>query len=321
VTANPTNLSFLGIAKETTKGTAAAATDFIPVKSIDPSDTIMYFEDTGMRGAMVDIYNEVAGPASASFDLAGDVFPDTIGYPIAGIMGDVSTSGIGPFTHAIGVKNSGDGQPVSYSLTDFYGLSGGTPARRQPGCQFTDLSLKWQGDGMFEWTAKTLGFQSAQVAKPTASFSTVTPLPAYLGTLTIGGSSKLFMESGQMNLKRAGTPIHTVDGTQAPYQIWVGPLGVSGKLTFVHEDDTELQRMLQSTQAAIVLSWTSGTNVVQVTMTKPQYKTADVKRGKDYITTEIEYVAVANTTDVGASGGYGQVKFSITNSKPSGTYA
>ena len=74
--------SYLGIAKEATKGTAVAPTDFIPVMvdSLKPVDLIDPLYDTGLRGSMVTNYNYIAGRTRSTFDFGGHVFPDTIGY-------------------------------------------------------------------------------------------------------------------------------------------------------------------------------------------------------------------------------------------------
>lgn len=55
--------SFIGIAKEVTKGTVVAPTDFIPVMadSLKPVDVIDPLYDTGLRGSMVVNYNYIPG--------------------------------------------------------------------------------------------------------------------------------------------------------------------------------------------------------------------------------------------------------------------
>lgn len=323
--ANPTNLSFIGIAKEATKGTGVAASAYIPVKTIAPVDIQMYLEDTGMRGAMVDVYGEIPGPLYSEITITGDVIPDTISWWLDGFFGDLVESGASaPFTHNHSTKNNLDGQPGSKSITDFYGLQGGTPARRFAGCQVGEISFKWSGDGLFSYSTKLTGLGSTQVAKPTQSFTAIPPLPGWLPLLTIGGSSKLFMESGELNLKRNVSVIHAADGTAAPYAIWVGPVQVDGKATFVHEDDTELTRYLAGTQAALVFDWTQGAAAalveVKATMTKPQYTMATIDRGKDYVETQITYKAMANTTDVGSSAGYGACKFVVQNATAAGVF-
>lgn len=321
----PSGLSFLGVSKETTKGTFAAATAYIPVSTMAPADVIAYINDTGMRGSMVDIYNVIGADGYSTFDVSGPVFPDTVGWFLFGILGDLVTTGASaPFSHVGAVKNSTDGQPKSLSLSDHYGAQGGTPDRGYPGMQVGELDLKFQADGLFEYDAKLTGFLSSLVAKPTTSFTSIPPVPAWALTATIAGSTKTFIESGNVDLKRSIVPIGTVDGNQTPYAVWVGPLAVSGKLSIVVEDETEITRYLNNTTAAVVLDLTQGASAalieVKLQMSKVQYTMVTYKRDKDYLEADITYTAVGNTTDVGASGGFSQIKATLQNAIASGVY-
>lgn len=320
-------LSFTGIAKEVTPGTPIAATGFIPTTQFDPVDVQMFFDDEGLRGSMAAVYNEVAGPVYSTMDMAGGVFADTVGWPLAGILGDVATTGASaPFTHTMALKNSSDGQPTSYTLTDYYGSQAGSPARQYAGSKFTDFGLKFSADGLLLWTAKAVGFVSAVAAKPTVAVSAQPPLPAWVGTVNIAGGAKTFVESGEINFKRSGGPIHTVDGTAAPYKIWVGALEVSGKMTIVVEDEVEYGRYTGAAQAPaiMVFDWTTGTAAalvdVSVTMSKVQYTVVSYKRGKDYLEADIDFKGIANTTDVGASAGYSPAKVLVKNALAASTY-
>jgi len=156
--------SYLGIAKEVTKGTAVAPTDYIPVMkdSLKPADIIDPLYDTGLRGSNVVNYNYIPGRTRSTLDFSSAVFADTVGYALTGLLGSVATTGVSaPFTHTISLKNSAvaaaDDQPISYTLTDFYAAA----VRAYPGCQFSDFSLKFNADGMLEYDAKTTGFLSA----------------------------------------------------------------------------------------------------------------------------------------------------------------
>ena len=68
----PTNRSFLGIAKETTPGTYVAPVDYLPVRTFDPDHKIKYLEDKGIRGSMVDTYGLVQGPAHSEYSFGGE---------------------------------------------------------------------------------------------------------------------------------------------------------------------------------------------------------------------------------------------------------
>ncbi len=320
--------SYLGIAKEVTKGTPVAASDFIPVAkdALKPQDIIDPLYDTGLRGSNVVNYNYIQGRTRSTVDFGGAVFADTIGYALAGIMGSVATAGASaPYTHTISLLNSttsgADAQPISYTLTDFYAVN----VRQYPGCQFSDFSLRFNADGMLEYDTKTTGWQSATTSDPVPSFSTLLPTAVWRGTVSIGGSAVSTAMTGNIDLTRPVTPIYGISSTQNPYNIFLGPLEVTGKITFIMENDTELTRFLNNTQPAIVLDWNYGTGAnevqVQATITKGAYTAAVIERGEDFVQVSIDLNAQANTTDDGASGGFAPIKWVLKNAKASGTYA
>ena len=320
--------SYLGIAKEATKGTAVAPTDFIPVSkdSLKPQDIVDPLYDTGLRGSNVLNYNYIPGRTRSTVDFGGAVFADTIGYGIAGLLGAVATTGASaPFTHTISLFNSttsgADAQPISYTLTDFYAVD----VRSYPGCQFSDFSLKFNADGMLEYDTKTTGFASSTVSDPTPTFSTVLPTPVWRGTVSIGGSQVSTAMSGNIDMVRPVTPVYGISATQDPFQVFLGPLEVTGKITFLMETDAELTNFLSNTQPAIVLNWAYGSGAtavqIQATITKGAYTTAMIERGEDFVQVSIDLNGQSNTTDAGTSGGFSPIKWVIQNAKASGTYA
>jgi hypothetical protein len=320
--------SYLGIAKEATRGTAVAPTDFIPVMkdSLKPVDIVDPLYDTGLRGSNVLNYNYIPGRTRSTVDFGGAVFADTVGYAIAGVLGSVATTGASaPYTHTISLFNSltsdVDVQPISYTLTDFYAVD----VRSYPGCQFSDFSLKFNADGMLEYDAKSTGFQSELVSDPTPTFSTVLPTPVWRGTVSIGGSAVSTAMTGNIDMKRPATPIYGISNTQDPYQVFLGPLEVTGKITFVMENDSQLLNFLNNSQPALVFNWAYGAGAtavqIQATLTKGAYTTGVIERGEDFVQVSVEFNAQSNTTDDGASGGFAPIKWVLQNAKPSGTYA
>lgn len=320
--------SYLGIAKETTKGTPVAATDFIPVAkdALKPQDIIDPLYDQGLRGSNVLNYNYIQGRTRSTFDFGGAVFADTMGYSLAGILGSVATTGASaPFTHTISLLNSttsgADAQPISYTLTDFYAVN----VRQYPGCQFSDFSLRFNADGMLEYDAKSTGWESVTTSDPTPSFSTVLPTPVWRGSVSIGGSTVATAMTGNIDMTRPVTPVYGISTTQNPYNVFLGPLEVTGKITFLMEADTELTRFLNNTQPAIVLNWQYGSGAselqVQATITKGAYTAAVIERGEDFVQVTIDLNGQSNTTDAGSSGGFAPIEWVLKNAKTSGTYA
>jgi hypothetical protein len=320
--------SYLGIAKEVTKGTIVAPTDFIPVAkdSLKPQDIVDPLYDTGLRGSNVLNYAYIQGRTRSTVDFGGAVFADTVGYGIAGLLGSVATTGASaPFTHTISLKNSltsdVDVQPISYTLTDFYAVD----ARSYPGCQFSDFSLKFNADGMLEYDTKTTGWASSTVADPTPSFSAILPTPVWRGTVNIGGAQVATAMSGNIDMSRPVTPVYGISNTQNPYSVFLGPLEVTGKITFLMETDAELTRFLNNTQPAIVLNWSYGAGAtavqIQATISKGAYTAAMIERGEDFVQVSIDLNGQSTTTDAGSTGGFAPIKWVLQNAKASGTYA
>jgi hypothetical protein len=319
--------SYLGVALETTKGTAVAATNFVPItlNSFKPVDVIAPLYDTGIRGSLVENYNYVQGRRNTTIDFGGPVFADTIGFWIAGVLGDVTTTGSSaPYTHVIGLKNTvgstSDAQPKALTITDFYGAN----TRYYPGQQITDFGLTFNADGMLEYTVKTMGWASSTTTAPAPSFTSVLPTQVWTGVVTIGGTTVGYVTTGTLDLNRKSEAIWGLSGTQNPYQVFLGSLTAKGKLTFVMQDDTELTRYITNTQPALTVTFStgSGSTATQVAfqLSKGAYVTGAIDRGTEHVTVSVDIEGLGNTTDVGATGGYSPVQFTLKNAFPASTF-
>ena len=320
--------SYIGIAKETTEGTAVTPTAFIPVsvsklKPVDIIDPLLV--ENIAQGSLVKDYGYVPGRTRSTFDFGGPVFADTIVWPLAAIMGSVATTGASaPYTHTISLKNASavaaDAQPTSVTLTDFYAAN----VRAYPGISIHDFTLTFNSQGLLDYDAKGTGWVSATASTPTPSFTSITATPTWQGTVTIGGSTISNAVEGSITLTRPITPIYGIANTQNPYNIFQGALEAKGQVRFVMEADTELTRFLTNTQPAIVLNWANGSGAtatqLQFTLTKGAYTAAVIDRSKDYVEIVVDLTGIGNTTDAGSTGGYSPVKIVAQNALPSGSY-
>lgn len=327
MTAQNTHRSYIGIAKETTKGTVVAPTNFIPVAvgKLKPVDIIDPLYDEGLRGSLVKNYNYIQGRTRSTFDFGGPVFPDSVGFGIAGLLGSVATTGASaPYTHTVSLKNAtaigADAQPTAFTLTDFYAAN----ARSYAGCQISEFGLSFSADGLLEYDAKATGWASTVVSAPTPSFSTVIPVPVWQATVTIAGSPVSYAVEGSITMTRPVTPIYGLSNTQNPYQVFAGALEAKGSFKFIMENDTELTRFLTNTQPSISLNWSNGAGAaatqIQATLTKGAYTAATIERGKDFVEVNVTVEGLGNTTDAGSTGGFAPIKWVLQNALPSGTY-
>jgi hypothetical protein len=153
----------------------------------------------------------------------------------------------------------------------------------------------------------------------------VTNVPVWTGVTTIAGSVSTRLAEGNISIKRALSPIFTVDNSQSPYQIFQGAVEVDGSLKLIFEDNTELNYFINNTQPSLDISFSQGSGgtatKVQFTMTKCAFQVAKIDRSKDYVELDVTYKAIANTTDVGASSGYSPIKVTLQNAKSTAVYA
>jgi len=319
--------SYLGVAKETTKGTPVITpVAYIPVaqsklKAVTIIDPLI---DEGLRGSLTNNYGYIPGRKYSNIEFGGPVFADTIAWPLAGILGtDTVVGAANPYTHTLSLKYAAtagaDAQPTSYTFVDF----NGTNARSYAGCQISDFTLNFSADGLLEYDAKATGFGSAVATTPTPAFTSVVAMPVWKATVTIGGSAVSYTTEGSITMSRAVTPIFGVSNTQDPYQVFLGPLEVKGQLKFAMNDDTELTRFLNQTSTtlpSLVLNWTDGANIqIQATLSAGAYVAAVVDRGKDYAEVQVDITGIANATDAG-TGGAAPIKWVLKNATATNIY-
>ena len=327
MTVQNTHRSYLGIAKETTKGTAVSPTDFIPVAAskLKPADVIGELYNEGLYGSLIKNFGYIQGRSYSTFEFGGPVFADTFGYSLGGILGDVTTTGVSaPYTHTFAIKNAtatgADAQPTAFTLTDYYAAN----VRAYAGCQVHDVSLKFTADGLLDYDAKCTGYLSTTASTPTPSFSTLLPTPTWIATVSVGGVTVSNSVEGNIDMARPVTPIFGIANTRNPYQVFLGALETKGQIRFVMENDTQLTNFLNNSQPAIVINWSQGSGAtatqIQATITKGAYIASVIDRSKDFVEVMCDLNAQGNTTDIGASAGYGNIKWQLQNAKTSGTY-
>lgn len=307
----------------TTVGTVSAGpTATWVLNKFDPVDNQNYADDDGWRGAMVDAYDTIATERAGAIDLGGDVFPDTIGYALGSVLGDVVFTGGTPNQHAFAVKNSGDAQPPTLQLTFFNGNN----TRQWGGVQLSEVNLKAAGVGKVTHDCKAMAYASGVVSAFSPSPSTIKPLAGFTGITTIAGSAVSKLMTVDLSIKRQVDALDTIDGSPDPLRLPAGIVTVDGKATYVMDDDTYLNYYLNNTQPAVSIAWNNHTTAdatqagLTLTMTKCAHKTAKMVGGKSYVSVDADLHALANTTDVGASAGYSQVKATLRNAVATGTF-
>ena len=330
----PRSISYLGVGKEARHAagvlpTAVVPTNFIPFMSISPFDNIAMLTDEGIRGSMIEDYGSFQGKIFSELEFGGNLFADSFGWALAGILGDVTTTGSASvaYSHAMSLLNTASvgGQPIPYSFWDYQGLTPANTCRYFAGTQITEVGIKFAAEESLQFTAKGVGYQSIASVNPTPiAYSSVTPIPSWCGSASVAGASTVAIQEGEINFKRNVDVIETVNGSQAPYQVFVGDLVVDGSLTLIYEASTWYDYYLNNTQPAFAVNFAQGSGASQVglnlQMSKLVLTDTKIDRGQKYVSISTSIRGAANTTDIGASGGYSPVKATLKNALPSGTY-
>lgn len=294
--------SFLGIGKETTRGTAVAPVVYLPVDPVDVAFMTTWLPDTGLRGSPVDNYGNSAGVQHEEVTVKGNVFADTIQHPFLAALGgpDVVTGSGAPYAHAIGLLNapSTGSQPPSYTLVYYDGTD---HARQVTGAQLDELNIMFAADAALTYSVKFIGNPQTNVSAPTSAWSTEIFIPAWDTVLLVDTVQSHVVMDGEIDLKRGTAPIFTAAGVTSPYRNFAGKIAASGKFSFVYEsgDSTLATGSSAATKHVIVATFTEpvSTHHFAVTMSQVQYQNPKIDQGKEFVAVTTDFVAESNVTD------------------------
>jgi hypothetical protein len=310
--------SYFGLGVESTRGTAASVSAYIPCESPEWTPDVKWGQDMGLRGSPVDVYAEQVLVRDDEIDIKGMVYSDSFPNLIRAALGSVDTvAGAGPYTHTVGLLNAASvgSQPPSYTLVYFTaGEAGNGIARQFTGAQLVELSLTWAADAPLTYSAKFIANIAASVAAPTTSFSTEQFIPAWDMVASVNGAQSAVLMSGELDIKRGTEPIWT-SGQQGPYRIWAGPCAVDGKVSFVVE--TGDQTLTDGTTRLTVpldfkFSEETTGHYIDFHMSQAQLNAPKLNFSKDYIAVDANFKAEGNTTDA-VNGGYSPIKTVTSN--------
>jgi hypothetical protein len=97
----------LGVARETTPGTFAAPTRWLPTSAPKPKDDIKYYEDKAYRGLPTETFGHYGMGAWTQFDADGPFYPDSVGLLLTGAMGADALTTLATPTTSTGTTTAG----------------------------------------------------------------------------------------------------------------------------------------------------------------------------------------------------------------------
>lgn len=334
----PVVAEFDGIAPEVTAGNPVAMTATVPLTSpLQWQDKPLYITDKGMRGSMGQEYGEVQGVLVCDVGgMQGNVLVDSFGYLLANILGDVvETGSTAPYQHQFALmnpaaSNSYTAQPNTDTWTHYDGVTPSVGARQIPGLCLSQLVIEWDyATKLLTWSAKGTGWPSvAAGARPTPTPTAVKPDASWIGQFAVGGTvsgqSVTNLETAKITINRELEVEYTGNNVQTPLGIARAALTVETAYTFIAQDLTYYNDVMNNTQPQIQALFSTGTGAslqsLQIDMQQNALTVPKPNSGKKMARWDITGKGVFNTTNVGATGGEGPIAVTLKNAIASGTY-
>lgn len=256
-----------------------------------------------------------------------------------------------PYTHKFAALNTQLGyggafgaQPPTHTFTDvtnivnvFTSATFGTAptnafgARQYPSAVLKSLDFSGNAEQLLNIKMSGDSWQSTVATGAVTNVTTNSrPIPNWVSTVVIAGntvsSTGAYAGIGEFNVsfKRQTQVYWLVAGTQTPYVIARGPLTADGTIQWDPTNtETPLDLMLMNAQAPMSITMSNATipnsgtpftltfNANQVANTKSK-----IMRNKVLIGYGNTFEMIANSTDVGGSGGLGPGTVTLVNSTP-----
>ena len=302
------------------------------------------FESTASSIAEV-VYISATAATSISFGNTPLRFPHANGGTVSSVNGGLAP--VNPFVHTFNLLNSTLGyggafgaQPPTHTFGDYLGPETGLGSsttnlygmRLYPSSCLAQLDFSGNSEQLLttKHTGTSWVSQPAGTA-PVNAISTIVPVPNWRSTIQMGvpgtpNTTQQVFTIGEfgVSVKRTLQVYFTDQNSQNPYIIARGPLDVTGTMNFTAPgDETALEQMLLNVQPTCTININNGsaaTALTYVALAINMHTTAFTKskptRSSVLVAYENEWQAVANSTNIGGSGGLGPVTVTLTNAVP-----
>ena len=287
-------LQHLGLAFETTFGTKVTPAVWVPVNSVKPVDDIKKINDEGRRANLTKIFQVYDGVQSGKVDISLDAYPDAIGYFLKGIFGQDTPTGTNPnYVHTFKLVNA---MGPSTTLSYFNGVA----EHAYGGSMMTDLSFKFDTEGVLSMDAKYTGIMGTVVTTTVPVYSTVLPFLGYQATLLVNAIGNTNLVGGEVTIKRDVKLLYGASASTAPSKASSGRVQVSGKLTFDIENETAEYNLFGGADVPIVLTFTQNVNSsIAFQFTLADITKANIDSSQEFVRVDLEFEAYYNATDAG----------------------
>jgi hypothetical protein len=254
-------IGHFGLAKESTWGTAVAATDFAEILSENMTTTLDRFPTRNVHAAFHEPDDHVGAERNGG-DVVVMAHPVSVGHFLKGVMNTVSqaavVSGFLHRTRFITTKSEfADGVPVQpYTLEVFRDVGS---SHRYAGALINRLSLSIAPNQELRVTASFLAKSASVIAKTTPTFpgSPTDPFTFDTCSLSLGGSATARIESLAISINNNLEGLLALNASDTIARVrrrGAQEVRISGVLDFI--DNAEYDDFVAQTERALVMTVT-----------------------------------------------------------------
>ena len=288
----------VGIAKESSRGTAVNPTLWLPWSTCGLSDKIEHVKDGGALGRIEDSdYSYVTSKYSQG-TVEAEMRAGYIGLILTNLMGATPvTSDAGPYTHTYTLQNSNSHQSISILMQDktspdinkmvTNAMIESWKMTVEPGKIVTN-SIDFIGKAGKDWTGQTSAFTAMGLKFLAQHLS----LKVAANIAGLAAATQLDVKGLEFNIEK-NVLKNDVAGTVEPTDFNNQQLTVTGSITLNLEDNTWLNYMLAQTDRAMEIKLNAGTTgILTFQLPLVHFHSYEPTRNIDEIATQkIEFVA------------------------------
>jgi hypothetical protein len=293
----------LGFAAESTYGTFVAPTRFLELTNSSVKYERERIESNGIRAGRRILHRWAQGVQRAAGDVEFEMAPQGFALLWSHILGGVATAGSNPYTHTV---TPGDLSGKSLSLQIGKPDIGGVVRPfTYLGCKVTSAEVS---AAVNEYAMMTVSFygnhlDTAQTLG-TATYPTgLTPFDFTKGSVSLAGSGfdvkdfTLTIDNGlavDRHFIRSTTPERSKEPLESTRR------EITGSMTADFTDLTALNRFINGTEAALVLTFNAGASAQTTITMNVRFDGEDPDLGPELLEQPLQFTAVSSTSDAAA---------------------
>lgn len=250
----------LGLAVESSRGTAIAPTIWVPWAEMSFFDRVETAREEQGQGVVADSDSNYVVMRSGEGEIQAQLYDKALGQILIGMIGSVPvTTGGNPYTHTFTLTQVNQLKSLSIYWKD--------PDRSVifPLGTVNTLQMSVEPNGMVQWTIGFMSKGSDDFTSQTASYTSLGSkfLHQHLAfklASTVAGiaaSTAISLKALELNINRNAS-FDPVMGTVEPEDILAQQLSVEGSITLNKEDDTYRNYMLNGTYRAMEIKLNGG---------------------------------------------------------------